>query len=196
MTLSDDECMCTEICLVCRKPFLHISQFRAHNHPEAIARHRSYKATALAELTREARDKLHRMLIDASKHEDTATKRGLEEADLDQDQISKRARMLEMGSDIPVLMKDLEVHGIPGHLPAILTTRSNIPKLKPQVPPRGRKVSKTHMHHQCISLARSYQISTPTHMHRRCIDHRRCITPMTTKRKVAGKTNACHFSSK
>jgi len=68
-------------------------------HPEAIERHRSYITIARIELRREARDKLHRMLIEASDRGNGASKRCSEEAHTEQNQLSKRARVSESRHD-------------------------------------------------------------------------------------------------
>jgi hypothetical protein len=100
-------------------------------HPEAIARHRSYIQIARIELRREARDKLHRMLIEASNRENGVTKRGLEEANLDQDQSFKRVRVLDTDNGTQASKSDLEVHRVLTIFPAILSSPSNTPQMKP-----------------------------------------------------------------
>lgn len=64
-------------------------------HPEAIARHRFYIQITRIELRKEARDKLHRMLIEASHREHE-----LETASWGQDQASKEARVSSTSSDM------------------------------------------------------------------------------------------------
>lgn len=77
----DDECRCTENCIVCGLSFSHIRKALIHStHAEAIPRHRTYIHSMRAELRKEARIKLHQMLITAYELK-RGLKRGFQEAE-------------------------------------------------------------------------------------------------------------------